>query len=54
MGYLLDTLDEQKLKIQRDVVSNEKRQNYENRPYGRRGCGSATSSSPSRTRITSA
>ena len=34
MGYLLDTLDEQKLKIQRDVVSNEKRQNYDNRPYG--------------------
>jgi predicted Zn-dependent peptidase len=34
MGYLLDTLDEQKLKIQRDVVSNEKRQNTENRPYG--------------------
>ena len=34
MGYLLDTLDDKKLKIQRDVVSNEKRQNYENRPYG--------------------
>ena len=34
MGYLLDTLDEQKLKVQRDVVSNEKRQNYDNRPYG--------------------
>src|SRR5512140_3729883 len=34
MGYLLDTLDEKKLKIQRDVVSNEKRQNTENRPYG--------------------
>src|SRR5947209_5773662 len=34
MGYLLDTLDDQKLKIQRDVVSNEKRQNYDNRPYG--------------------
>src|SRR5260370_36068099 len=34
MGYLLDTLDEQKLKIQRDVVSNEKLQNVENRPYG--------------------
>src|SRR4051812_34013669 len=34
MGYLLDTLDDQKLKIQRDVVSNEKRQNPENRPYG--------------------
>src|SRR3954470_23809421 len=37
MGYLLDTLDDQKLKIQRDVVSNEKRQNYENRPYGQAG-----------------
>ena len=37
MGYLLDTLDEQKLKIQRDVVSNEKRQSYENRPYGQAG-----------------
>lgn len=37
MGYLLDTLDEQKLKIQRDVVSNEKRQSYENRPYGPAG-----------------
>src|SRR3954463_9649319 len=37
MGYLLDTLDEQKLKVQRDVVSNEKRQSYENRPYGQSG-----------------
>ncbi len=37
MGYLLDTLDEQKLKVQRDVVSNEKRQNTENRPYGLAG-----------------
>src|SRR5881392_3409093 len=37
MGYLLDTLDEQKLKVQRDVVSNEKRQNYDNRPYGTSG-----------------
>ena len=34
MAFLLDTLDEQKLKIQRDVVSNERRQSYENRPYG--------------------
>ncbi len=34
MGYLLDTLDDQKLKVQRDVVSNEERQNYEDRPYG--------------------
>jgi predicted Zn-dependent peptidase len=37
MGYLLDTLDEQKLRTQRDVVSNEKRQTYENRPYGLSG-----------------
>src|SRR3954463_4252445 len=37
MGYLLDTLDEQKLKVQRDVVSNEKRQSYANRPYGPAG-----------------
>src|SRR6266446_5118356 len=37
MGYLLDTLDEKKLKVQRDVVSNEKRQNYDNRPYGPSG-----------------
>jgi zinc protease len=34
MGFLLDTLDEHKLQIQRDVVSNERRQRYENRPYG--------------------
>src|SRR3954466_4230143 len=34
LGYLLDTLDEQKLKVQRDVVSNEKRQGVENVPYG--------------------
>src|SRR5258705_8547059 len=33
MGCLLDTLDEKKLGVQRDVVSNEKRQNYDNRPY---------------------
>ena len=34
MGFLLPTLDEQKLKIQRDVVSNEFRQRIENVPYG--------------------
>ena len=34
MGFLLDTLDEKKLSVQRDVVSNERRQSYENRPYG--------------------
>ena len=35
MAFLLDTLDAQKLKIQRDVVANEHRQRYENQPYGR-------------------
>jgi zinc protease len=34
MGYLLDALTEDKLTNQRDVVKNEKRQNYDNRPYG--------------------
>ena len=34
MGYLLELLTDRKLEIQRDVVKNERRQNYENRPYG--------------------
>ena len=34
MGYLLDVLTDRKLDLQRDVVKNERRQNYENRPYG--------------------
>src|SRR5687768_7356900 len=34
MGYLLDAMTEAKLANQRDVVKNERRQNYENRPYG--------------------
>jgi zinc protease len=34
MGFILPTLDEEKLRIQRDVVSNERRQRYENSPYG--------------------
>jgi zinc protease len=34
MAYLLDALTEEKLTNQRDVVKNEKRQNYDNRPYG--------------------
>jgi zinc protease len=34
MGYLLPALTEQKFHNQRDVVLNERRQNYENRPYG--------------------
>jgi zinc protease len=34
MGYLLPALTETKFLNQRDVVLNERRQNYENRPYG--------------------
>lgn len=34
MGGLLETMDQQKLDVQRDVVKNERRQSYENRPYG--------------------
>jgi len=34
LGGLLDALTEEKLANQRDVVKNEKRQNYDNRPYG--------------------
>ena len=34
MGYLLGALDQAKLDNQRDVVKNERRQNYEDRPYG--------------------
>jgi zinc protease len=35
MGRLLPTMDHAKLDLQRDVVKNERRQNYDNRPYGR-------------------
>ncbi len=34
MGYLLPALTEAKFVNQREVVLNERRQNYENRPYG--------------------
>src|SRR5205823_5329875 len=34
MGYLLDSLDQSALSNQQDVVRNERRQSYENRPYG--------------------
>jgi zinc protease len=37
MGYLLPALTEAKFTNQRDVVLNERRQNYENRPYGLAG-----------------
>jgi zinc protease len=35
MGFLLPAVTQEKLDRQRDVVKNERRQNYENRPYGR-------------------
>jgi zinc protease len=34
MGFLLEALTQEKLDVQRDVVKNERRQSYENRPYG--------------------
>jgi zinc protease len=37
MGYLLPALTDAKFETQRDVVLNERRQNYENRPYGLAG-----------------
>src|ERR1044072_8000879 len=37
MGFLLDTLDIAKLNAQRDIVKNERRQSYDNQPYGRVG-----------------
>jgi zinc protease len=35
MGFLLDSLNETKFKAQRDIVQNERRQSYDNQPYGR-------------------
>ena len=37
MGFLLPALTEKKFTTQREVVINERRQNYENRPYGLAG-----------------
>jgi zinc protease len=34
MGYLLGAITQERLDVQRDVVKNERRENYENRPYG--------------------
>ena len=34
MGWLLPTMDKPKVDLQRDVVKNERRQSYENQPYG--------------------
>ncbi|MFT5286045.1 MAG: zinc protease [Planctomycetota bacterium] len=35
MGFLLPSVTEEKLENQREVVKNERRQNYDDRPYGR-------------------
>src|SRR5262245_25909640 len=35
MGWLLPTMDQEKLDVQRDVVKNERRQGVDNVPYGR-------------------
>jgi zinc protease len=37
MGWLLPTMDEGKVDAQRDIVKNERRQSYENQPYGKVG-----------------
>jgi zinc protease len=37
MGFLLDTLDIDKLNAQRDIVKNERRQGVDNQPYGKVG-----------------
>jgi zinc protease len=37
MGRLLPVMDQPKLDLQRDVVKNERRQRYDNTPYGRAG-----------------
>ena len=34
MGFLLDAMDQKSFDVQRDVVKNERRQSYENQPYG--------------------
>ncbi len=34
MGFLLDSMSPDKVDGQRDIVKNERRQSYENRPYG--------------------
>ncbi len=34
MAHLMGALDQTKLRVQKDVVTNEYRQNYANRPYG--------------------
>ena len=47
MGYLLPALTDRKFNNQRDVVLNERRQNYENRPYGLAGIALSSALFPS-------
>jgi zinc protease len=37
MGWLLPTMDDTKVDAQREIVKNERRQSYENQPYGKVG-----------------
>ncbi len=46
MGYLLPALTDRKFDNQREVVLNERRQNYENRPYGLAGIALAAAMFP--------
>ncbi len=46
MGFLLPALTDAKFENQREVVLNERRQNYENRPYGFAGMALAASLYP--------
>lgn len=46
MGFLLEALTEEKFEIQRSTVKNERRQNYDNRPYGLLGEKTASSLYP--------
>src|SRR5512132_3267834 len=46
MGYLLPALSDAKFENQREVVLNERRQNYENRPYGFAGMAMAAALYP--------
>jgi zinc protease len=47
MGFLLPALTDKKFTTQREVVINERRQNYENRPYGLAGIAMTTALYPS-------
>lgn len=37
MGFMIDTLTQERLDVQREVVKNERRQSYENRPLAWNG-----------------